>query len=58
MFFCFCFLKKRCTRILSEKKNMHRLTAPQKNTCKGMIPIYIIHVNLGKTGLVERSRKF
>ena len=28
------------------KKNMHRLTAPKKNTCKGMRLIYIIYVNL------------
>ena len=37
---------------------MHRLTAPKKNTCKGMRLIYIIYVNLGKTGFVGRSRKF
>ena len=41
------FLKKKtCTRIRSEKKNIHRLTAPKKNTCKGLRLIYIIYVNL------------
>ena len=35
---------------------MHRLTAPKKNTCEGMRLIYIIYVNLGKTGFVECIR--
>ena len=30
----------------------------QKNARKGMKLIYIVYVNLGKTGFVERSRKF
>ena len=53
------FLKKKMHKdTVRKKKNMHRLTTPKKNTCKGMMPIYIIFVNLGKTGFVERSRKF
>ena len=43
---------------MSEKKNMHRLTIPKKILAKGMRLIYIMYVNLGKTGFVERSRKF
>ena len=50
--------KKDAQGYCQKKKNMHRLTAPKKNTCKGMMQIYIIYVNLGKTGFVERSRKF
>ena len=33
------------------KKNMHQLTAPKKNTCKGMRLIYIIYVILVKQDL-------
>ena len=53
---CF-FFKKMHKDTVRKKKNMHRLTAPKKDTCKGMMPIYIIYANIGKTGFVERSRK-
>ena len=46
-------LKKYMHKDNVRKKNMHRLTAPKKNTCKGMRLIYIIYVNLGKTGFVD-----
>ena len=47
------FKKNTCTRIMLEKKNMHWLTAPKKNTCKEIKLIYMIYVNLGKTGFVD-----
>ena len=53
---CLFFFKK-MHKDTVEKKNASAYRS-QKNTCKGMMPIYIINVNLGKTGFVERSRKF
>ena len=46
-------VKNTCTRIMSEKKTCIVLSLP-----KILRLIYIIYVNLGKTGFVERSRNF
>ena len=49
---CVCVFFKDAKGYCQKKKTL------KKNTCKGMMLIYIIYVNLGETGFVERSRKF
>ena len=55
---CVCVFKKKMQKDTVRKKKHSSAYRSQKNTCKGMMSIYIIYVNLGKTGFVERSRKF
>ena len=52
------FLKKNtCTKIMSENKNMNRYTAPKKYFQGNEVNLHNI-CNIGKTGFVERTRKF